>query len=146
MAVYSGNCGSLTLLQCDTDSSTNGLMPYLNLTGLTPGTTIFIRFWESGNDVFGTFSICLSTDCTSGNGAGSTSISCPNIISGSPTEAGTFKYYITPENQCNTAPIDSGSIVINALPLKPSITSVGPSSFCIPGTDTLSTSAQNGLQ
>ena len=82
MAVYSGNCGSLTLLQCDTDSSTNGLMPYLNLTGLTPGTTIFIRFWESGNDVFGTFSICLSTDCTSGNGAGNTSISCPNILAG----------------------------------------------------------------
>ena len=82
MAVYTGNCGSLTLLQCDTDSSTNGLMPYLNLTGLTPGTTIFIRFWESGNDVFGTFSICLSTDCTSGNGAGSTSISCPNILAG----------------------------------------------------------------
>lgn len=82
MAVYSGNCGSLTLLQCDTDSSTNGLMPFLNLTGLTPGSTIYIRFWESGNDVFGTFSICLSTDCTSGNGSGTPTTACPDILAG----------------------------------------------------------------
>ncbi|MFN4026617.1 MAG: fibronectin type III domain-containing protein [Flavobacterium sp.] len=82
LAVYTGNCGSLSLLQCDADSSNNGLMPYLNLTGLTPGSTIYIRFWESGNDVFGTFSICLSTDCTSGNGSGTLTTACPDILAG----------------------------------------------------------------
>jgi hypothetical protein len=50
MAVYSGTCGSLTLISCDDDSSPNGLMPYLTLTGLTPGSTVWIRFWEYGND------------------------------------------------------------------------------------------------
>ena len=82
IAVYTGSCGALTLLQCDADSSSNGLMPYLNLTGLTPGSTIFIRFWESGNDVFGTFRICLSTDCISGNGSGSITSACPDILAG----------------------------------------------------------------
>ena len=45
MAVYTGTCGALTQIACDDDGSANGLMPQLNLTGLTPGTTIFIRIW-----------------------------------------------------------------------------------------------------
>jgi hypothetical protein len=82
MAVYSGTCGSLSLLQCDNDSSTNGAMPYLSLSGLTPGATLFIRFWEFGNDNNGTFNICISTPCTPGNGLGTTSAGCPVVIVG----------------------------------------------------------------
>ncbi|MBP6557073.1 MAG: fibronectin type III domain-containing protein [Flavobacterium sp.] len=82
LAVYTGTCGSLTLLQCDADSSTNGLMPYLNLTGLTPGSIIYIRFWESGNDVSGNFSLCLSTNCSSGSGSGTPTTACPDILAG----------------------------------------------------------------
>ena len=58
MAVYSGTCGSLALVACDDDSSANGLMPYLSLTGQTPGNTLYIRFFERGNDNNGTFDIC----------------------------------------------------------------------------------------
>ncbi len=60
MAVYTAtSCsGPFTLLQCDDDNSANGLMPYLSLNGLTPGSTIYIRFWEYGGDNNGTFSIC----------------------------------------------------------------------------------------
>ncbi|MBY0487020.1 MAG: hypothetical protein K2P85_07545 [Flavobacteriaceae bacterium] len=61
MAVYSGNCAGLTLLACDDDSSTNGLMPYLTLTSLIPGQTIYIRVWEYGNDNNGTFGICVTS-------------------------------------------------------------------------------------
>lgn len=61
MAVYSGACAALTLISCDDDSSANGLMPYLHLTGLTPLTTVYIRFWEYGNDNPGTFDICVSS-------------------------------------------------------------------------------------
>ena len=61
MAIYSGACGSLTLLDCDDDSSSNGLMSYLTRTGLTPGTTIYIRVWGYGNFNNGTFGICLNT-------------------------------------------------------------------------------------
>lgn len=59
MAVYSGTCGSLTLLACDDNSSNNGLMPSITQTGLTAGSTIYIRVWEYGGEVTGTFGICV---------------------------------------------------------------------------------------
>lgn len=59
MAVYSGpNCSTLTLVDCDADDSDNGVMPKITLTGQAPGTTLWVRFWEAGNDNNGTFSIC----------------------------------------------------------------------------------------
>ncbi|MEY2693532.1 MAG: putative adhesin [Bacteroidota bacterium] len=61
MAFYTGSCGALTLLSCDDDSSTNGLMPYLTASGLTPGSTVYIRFWEYSNDNNGTFGICATS-------------------------------------------------------------------------------------
>ena len=67
MALYSGTCSALTLISCDEDGSANGLMPSISQTGLTPGTTVFVRFWEYGNDNNGTFSICAKAGipCTS---------------------------------------------------------------------------------
>ncbi|MCX6200292.1 MAG: gliding motility-associated C-terminal domain-containing protein [Bacteroidetes bacterium] len=61
MAVYSATAcnGTFTLIQCDDDNSANGLMPSLNLTGLAPGATMYVRFWEYGNDNNGTFSLCI---------------------------------------------------------------------------------------
>lgn len=60
MAVYSGSCGALSLLACDSNSSTNGDMPYISLTGQTPGATLYIRFYERGNNNNGTFDICIT--------------------------------------------------------------------------------------
>ncbi|MFH1321907.1 MAG: PKD domain-containing protein [Bacteroidota bacterium] len=59
MAIYSGTCSSLTLIACDDDGSLNGNMPMIDQTGLTPGSTIWIRFWEYGNNNNGTFDICV---------------------------------------------------------------------------------------
>ena len=61
MALYSGTCGALTLIECDDDDSSNGAMSYINRTGLTPGSTLYVRFWEFSNDNNGTFGICAST-------------------------------------------------------------------------------------
>jgi hypothetical protein len=61
MAVYSGTCGALTEITCDDDNSINGLMPAIAMSGLNPGDTIWVRFWEKGNDNNGTFKICAST-------------------------------------------------------------------------------------
>lgn len=60
MAIYRGTCDNLQLLDCDDDSSPNGLMPFISATSLTPGSTIYIRVWEFGNDNPGTFGICVS--------------------------------------------------------------------------------------
>lgn len=57
MAIYSGLCSALTLIQCDDDSG-NGLMPSITLTGQTPGATLYVRMWEYGNDNNGSFEIC----------------------------------------------------------------------------------------
>ncbi|HBF87079.1 MAG TPA: hypothetical protein DDX39_00445 [Bacteroidales bacterium] len=60
MAIYSGSCGALTLIECSDDDSENGLlMPKIDASGLTVGSTIYIRFWEYGNNNNGTFSICV---------------------------------------------------------------------------------------
>lgn len=83
MAVYTGTCAGLTLLLCDDDGGTN-LMPYMSLTGLTAGSTIYIRFWEYGNDNNGTFGLCVTAPipCTAGPGTGTTTLPCPSVTSG----------------------------------------------------------------
>ena len=59
-AVYTGpDCSNLTLIACDDDSGPV-LMPGFNLFGLTPGSTIWIRVWEHGNNNNGDFEICAS--------------------------------------------------------------------------------------
>ena len=67
MALYDGPCTAPTLIECDDDDSPNGSMPMINRSGLTPGSTIYIRIWEFGNNVFGTFNICASTPNTPPN-------------------------------------------------------------------------------
>ncbi len=63
MAIYSAtNCanpGTFSLLGCD-DNSGPGNMPQITLTGQTAGQTLYIRFWENGNNAFGAFDICVT--------------------------------------------------------------------------------------
>lgn len=59
MAIYSGPCGSLSEIDCDDDGG-NGLMSSISASGLTPGSTVYVRVWEFGNDVQGNFDLCFS--------------------------------------------------------------------------------------
>ena len=59
MAIYSGTCGSLTEIDCDDDSG-NGLMSSISASGLAPGTTVYVRVWEYGNNETGNFDLCFS--------------------------------------------------------------------------------------
>ena len=74
MAIYSGTCSALTLIECNDDGSTNpGLMPYIIrkcATGLTPGATIWIRVWAYGNTTPGSFGICVTDPALTGSGPG----------------------------------------------------------------------------
>ncbi|QNH62724.1 beta strand repeat-containing protein [Hymenobacter sediminicola] len=66
LALYSGSCGSLSLISCNDDiSSGTNNFSRVRATGLTPGSTIYARVWEYSNDAFGTFSICAQTDAPS---------------------------------------------------------------------------------
>ncbi|MBO0359476.1 fibronectin type III domain-containing protein [Hymenobacter sp. BT186] len=68
LALYSGSCGTLTLLGCDDDSSPNGNFSLLRRTGLTPGSTVYARVWPFGQFAGGAFTICAQTD-----------VVCPNV-------------------------------------------------------------------
>jgi gliding motility-associated-like protein len=55
VGIYSGTCGSLTLLTCDDDGGT-GLDANATATGLTPGATYWVRVWDY-NGGTGTYTI-----------------------------------------------------------------------------------------
>ncbi len=114
MAWYTGTCGALTLLTCDDDGSANGLMSSITQTGLTPGSTVYVRFWEYSNDNNGTFGICASsptpitcyppvvtansTSTTSGTASWTAPVSAPL--------PGGYQYVISTSN---TAPVGAGT-------------------------------------
>lgn len=64
MALYSGTCGSLTQISCSDDNnfpgSANDLLPFISASGLTPGSTVFLRFFGFGTSQ-GSFGICVTT-------------------------------------------------------------------------------------
>ncbi|WP_146193464.1 T9SS type A sorting domain-containing protein [Flavobacterium sediminis] len=57
MAVYSGSCGSLTLIECDDDDSADGNFSLVALTGQTPGEVLYVSVWEYANDTEGSFQV-----------------------------------------------------------------------------------------
>jgi hypothetical protein len=68
MAVYIGgpNPNSMVEVACDDLSSANGLMPFIGITTLLPGTPIWVRFWRYGGGSYGTFSLCFYTTACPG--------------------------------------------------------------------------------
>lgn len=99
MAIYSGTCNNLTLIKCDDDGSANGLMPAITQTGLTVGDTIWVRFWEYGNDNNGTFGLCATIPPPPGPGA--------NCSSASPFCTGTVYHF---PNNTNVPSLGGGGI------------------------------------
>lgn len=65
IALYTGNCSGLTLLQCDNDSSSDPLHAKISLTGRTPGEILYIRVWDFGGNDFSLFRIS-AYDCSLG--------------------------------------------------------------------------------
>ena len=71
MVLYSGTCGSLTQITCSDDNNYpgggNDFKPYINESGLTPGSTYFVRYFGFGTSA-GDFGFCVSSptndDCS----------------------------------------------------------------------------------
>lgn len=57
LAVYSGACGALTLVECDDDDSADGNFSLIAVTGRTPGEVLYVNTWEYGGGIVGTFRI-----------------------------------------------------------------------------------------
>lgn len=65
MVLYSGtSCSSLTQITCSDDNnypgSANDLKPYIAATGLTPGSTVYLRYFGYGTSS-GDFGLCVSS-------------------------------------------------------------------------------------
>ena len=65
MALYSGTCSSLTQIACADDytaypGSGNDLLPLISANGLTPGSTVYLRYWGF-NTQQGKFGFCVTT-------------------------------------------------------------------------------------
>ena len=57
ITIFSGVCGSLVEVGCDDDSSDTGAFSLKALTGLTPGSTIYIGVWRYGTTLDGEFQL-----------------------------------------------------------------------------------------
>ncbi|MCH4554070.1 T9SS type A sorting domain-containing protein [Aestuariibaculum lutulentum] len=61
IAIYSGDCGNLALMNCDDSGNGNNTIydfGRIELTGLTPDDMLYVRFWAFENEDLGTFKIC----------------------------------------------------------------------------------------
>jgi hypothetical protein len=62
MSVYEGSCGALTQVECDDDDG-DGNFSLIDLTGRTPGETLYIRVFEYANNLFDTFLVSAYSQC-----------------------------------------------------------------------------------
>ena len=65
MSLYSGTCSSLTQIACSDDynypGGTNDYKPFILATGLTPGATVYLRYWAFNGNTTNVFGLCVST-------------------------------------------------------------------------------------
>ena len=64
LALYTGNCGNLTEVDCNDDLSATNLFSQARATGLVPGSAVYARVWRTGSTAGGPFTICATTDVT----------------------------------------------------------------------------------
>ncbi len=66
MALYSGTCSSLTQIACSDDynypGTSNDMKPFINVSGLTPGSTVYLRYWAFNGNTTGNIGFCVSTN------------------------------------------------------------------------------------
>ncbi len=65
MTLYSGDCNTMTQIVCADDHTAypdvpNDLLPMISENGLTPGDTLYLRYWGFGTST-GTFGFCVTT-------------------------------------------------------------------------------------
>lgn len=164
MGIYSGSCTGLTLLQCVDASGTAGTET-MTVTGLTSGTTYYVRVYDYFGSTLNTgFQIC-ATQCgpttPTVTPAGPVTLCTPNTqtltisnpctgcsFAWSGGGTGTTKVIsatssttVTATNTCGTSVTsNSVSVTIDPLPVVPTITPSGPVDLCAGNAQTLTIS------
>ncbi|MBF6607650.1 MAG: T9SS type A sorting domain-containing protein [Flavobacterium sp.] len=59
VTIYSGSCGTLTQIGCDDDGAATGNYSMTTVSGVAPGSTIYLRVYEYNNDNAGPFAISV---------------------------------------------------------------------------------------
>ena len=107
MEIYSGTCGSLTSIECDDDDGA-GLFSFIDRTGLTPGSTIYVRVWQYGTSApTGRVAICVRSITPPPPPPNDECATAITIVS-SPTCANPINGYITGATQ--SLPVACGSV------------------------------------
>ncbi|HIO72842.1 MAG TPA: hypothetical protein EYN38_07035, partial [Flavobacteriales bacterium] len=118
IALYTGaSCLTLSFIECNDDSGT-GLMPMIDKSGLTPGSTVYIRFWEADNDTAGTFELSVRqprTVATPVFSPGTGTYNSPQDITITCATSGTSIYYTTDgANPTDSTNLYTGTVYINS--------------------------------
>ncbi|MBL8002157.1 MAG: T9SS type A sorting domain-containing protein [Flavobacteriales bacterium] len=104
MAAYTATSCSGPFTQVGCNDDFNGLMPLLALTGLAPGSTLWVRFWEFGNNAVGQFNICATIPPpppTNDNPCQATALTVNNnCVYGSYSNVGTTSTTAVPAPSC----------------------------------------------
>ncbi|PJB58555.1 MAG: hypothetical protein CO098_08030, partial [Bacteroidetes bacterium CG_4_9_14_3_um_filter_41_19] len=141
MGIYTGTCGSLLLFECDDDDSPDGLMSQVIINDITlANATVYIRFWEYGNNLFGMFEITAYSVATSATWAGTTdndwhtasnwNVAVPGTITDVTIPAGLTNYpTLTSAGSCNNLTIESSALGNGSL--------MGQSFLTVNGTTTI---------
>ena len=58
MALYAGSCGNLTQIDCN-DDFVGTFYSQIDVDGLIPGETLYLRIWEFQSGNFGSFDLCV---------------------------------------------------------------------------------------
>jgi hypothetical protein len=80
---FGGACGAWVDLGC-TDNSLGSGPEMATLTGLTIGSTYYVRVYSASGSIVdsGSFRICVTTSCAVGSSVGTTTLGCPSVRAG----------------------------------------------------------------
>jgi PKD repeat protein len=164
MALYSGNCSGMTLLQC-ADATGTGGTETMTVTGLTSGTTYYVRLYDHNSSTHNTgFQICATacgpttpaltpsgttTICSGQSQTFTVSNPCTgcnytwsNSATGTSASINTAgSYTATATNSCGTSSTSNTvTLAVNPLPVVPTVTPAGPVTLCAGQSQTLTIS------
>ena len=161
LGIYSGSCTGLTLVQC-VDATTLGGTESMTVTGLTSGTTYYVRVYDwYGSTLNTSFQICATqcgpttaavtpvgpvTLCSGNSQTLTVSNPCTGCTylwsnggTGTTTSVNTAgNYTVTGTNTCGTSVASNTvAVTVNPLPVTPTVTPTGPVTLCAGQSQTL---------